>query len=82
MQVDRIAGGARLTGGVRGLGVCDVLRVELDPVQRSGVLEQLASRIAALEQAGHEAAGDAAPPRTHSRSPGRPASCSSWSAPA
>jgi hypothetical protein len=58
MQVNRIAGAARLAGGVRGLGVCDVLRVELDPVQRSGLLEQLTSRVAELERAGHDAVDD------------------------
>ncbi|MDA0159792.1 hypothetical protein OM076_05930 [Solirubrobacter ginsenosidimutans] len=60
MQVDRIAGVARLAGGVRGLGVCDVLRVELDAVQRPGLLEQLTVRTAALERAGSDPADDAA----------------------
>ena len=60
MQVDRIAGVARLAGGVRGLGVCDVLRVELDPAQRSGLLEQLRSRIATLERVGRGAADEGA----------------------
>jgi hypothetical protein len=50
MQVDRIAAVARLAGTVRGLGVCDVLRVELEPVQRAGLEAQLTARTAELEQ--------------------------------
>ena len=41
MQVDRIAGVVRVAGSVRGLGVCDVLRVELAPVQRAALEAQL-----------------------------------------
>lgn len=50
MQVDRIAGVARLAGSVRGLGVCDVLRAELAPVQRAGLEAELAARTADLER--------------------------------
>jgi hypothetical protein len=50
MQVDRIAGVMHLAGSVRGLGVCDVLRVELAPVQRAGLETQLKARTAALER--------------------------------
>lgn len=49
MQGDRIAVEAREVGSVRGLGVCDVLRVELAPVQRAGLQRRLAERVAALE---------------------------------
>jgi hypothetical protein len=52
MQADRSAGEARTVGSVRGLGVCDVLRIELDPVQRAGLELQLAARVAALERRG------------------------------
>src|ERR1700754_474848 len=34
MQVEGTAAALRVAGSVRGLGVCDVLRVELAPVQR------------------------------------------------
>ena len=50
MQVDRTAGTARVVGSVRGLGVCDVLRVELAPVQRGGLEQGLAARSAELER--------------------------------
>jgi hypothetical protein len=50
MQVDRIAGVVRVAGSVRGLGVCDALRVELAPVQRAALEAQLKVRTAALEQ--------------------------------
>jgi hypothetical protein len=50
MQADRIAGVAKTAGSVRGLGVCDVLRIELAPVQRAGLELQLAARVAALER--------------------------------
>jgi hypothetical protein len=50
MQVDRIAGVVRVAGSVRGLGVCDALRVELAPVQRAALEAQLTARTAALEQ--------------------------------
>jgi hypothetical protein len=50
MQVDRIAGVVREAGSVRGLGVCDALRVELAPVQRAALEAQLTARAAALEQ--------------------------------
>jgi hypothetical protein len=47
MQADRIADPARLAGTVRGLGVCDVLRVELAPCQRPALARELAHRAAA-----------------------------------
>jgi hypothetical protein len=50
MQADRIVAAARTAGSVRGLGVCDVLRIELEPVQRAGLELQLVSRVAALER--------------------------------
>jgi hypothetical protein len=50
MQVDRIAGVARVAGSVRGLGVCDVLRVELAPVQHAGLEAELTGRIAGRDQ--------------------------------
>lgn len=50
MQEDRSADAARVTGSVRGLGVCDVLRVELEPVQWSGLERGMAERIAELER--------------------------------
>jgi hypothetical protein len=49
MQEDRIAVEARLAGTVRGLGVCDALRLELEPAQRAGLEIALAARAAALE---------------------------------
>jgi hypothetical protein len=42
MQLEGTAAAPRLAGSVRGLGVCDVLRVELEPVQRPGLDAQLA----------------------------------------
>jgi hypothetical protein len=50
MHEDRSADPARVAGSVRGLGVCDVLRVELEPVQWSGLERGLAARIGALER--------------------------------
>jgi hypothetical protein len=50
MQVERIAGVVRVAGSVRGLGVCDALRVELAPVQRAALEAQLRARTVALEQ--------------------------------
>jgi hypothetical protein len=50
MQADRSAGAARTAGSARGLGVCDVLRIELEPVQRADLELQLAARVAALER--------------------------------
>jgi hypothetical protein len=50
MQSDRSAAEGRVAGTVRGLGVCDALRVELEPVQRAGLDIGLAARAAALEQ--------------------------------
>jgi hypothetical protein len=45
---DKEAGVAiRIAGSVRGLGVCDVLRAELAPVQRDELVTQLAARIVA-----------------------------------
>ncbi len=46
MQADRSAGAARLAGSVRGLGVCDVVRIELAAVQRAG----LARRVGGLDR--------------------------------
>jgi hypothetical protein len=50
MQVEGTAGGPREAGSVRGLGVCDVLRVELAAVQRRGLEERIAARVAELER--------------------------------
>ena len=50
MQVNRIAEAPDATGSVRGLGVCDVLRVELAPLQRAELVAQLAARVHALER--------------------------------
>jgi hypothetical protein len=50
MQVNRTAEAPDATGSVRGLGVCDVLRVELAPLQRAGLVAQLAARAHALER--------------------------------
>jgi hypothetical protein len=50
MQADRIAAAARTAGSVRGLGVCDALRIELESVQRAGLELQLEARMAALER--------------------------------
>jgi hypothetical protein len=47
MQADRSAETARLVGSVRGLGVCDALRVELTPAHAPGLRAQLEDRIAA-----------------------------------
>jgi hypothetical protein len=49
MQWDRSAAMAAMSGSARGLGVCDVLRVELAAVQRPSVVAALDARIAALE---------------------------------
>lgn len=48
---------ARLAGSVRGLGVCDALRVELAPVQRAGLEAAVAAVLAR-----RRAELDAAPP--------------------
>jgi hypothetical protein len=48
MQWDRSAAEAAMSGSARGLGVCDVLRVELAAVQRAGLAAALDARIAAL----------------------------------
>jgi hypothetical protein len=40
MQAERTAADAALSGSVRGAGVCDVLRVELQPVQRALLVER------------------------------------------
>src|SRR3954471_16811732 len=50
MQEDRSADPAHMAGSVRGLGVCDVLRVELEPVQWSGLERGLAARVGDLER--------------------------------
>jgi hypothetical protein len=49
MQWDRSAAMAAMSGSARGLGVCDVLRVELAAVQQASVVAALDARIAALE---------------------------------
>ena len=49
MQADRSVGAAREAGSVRGLGVCDVLRVELDPLQRALIDGRLAAHVETLE---------------------------------
>jgi len=50
MQSERSAEPSALSGSVRGLGVCDVLRVELQPVQRAGLEQALAAHAAELER--------------------------------
>lgn len=50
MQQDRIVSPARVAGSVRGLGVCDALRVELAPVQWAGLERGMGERVAALER--------------------------------
>lgn len=44
MQPDRTANQARLDSTVRGLGVCDVLRIELAPAHRPDLEAALAAR--------------------------------------
>ena len=41
MQSERTVEEAALSGGARGLGVCDVLRLELVPAQLPGLVEQV-----------------------------------------
>ena len=41
MQSERTVEEAALSGSVRGLGVCDVLRLELVPAQLPGLVEQV-----------------------------------------
>src|SRR4051794_34480499 len=48
MQSQRIAEASALSGSVRGLGVCDALRVELAAEQLPGLVEQLEAHSAAL----------------------------------
>src|SRR3954467_12709217 len=48
MQSERIADASALSGRVRGLGVCDALRVELAAEQLPGLVEQLEAHSAAL----------------------------------
>lgn len=50
MQADRSADPARLAGSVRGLGVCDVLRVELAACQHTALEQELGRRAAALRR--------------------------------
>jgi hypothetical protein len=50
MQQDRTVSPARVAGSVRGLGVCDALRVELAPVQWSGLERGLGAVVATLER--------------------------------
>lgn len=50
MHEDRSAGTAHLAASVRGLGVCDVLRVELAACQHVALQDALAARAAALER--------------------------------
>lgn len=47
------------SGGVSGLGVCDALRLELEPVQVPWLIDELDVLRAALEEAAHLALGDA-----------------------
>ena len=48
MQSERIAEASALSGSVRGLGVCDALRVELVAEQLPGLVEQVDAHSAAL----------------------------------
>src|SRR3954468_11470946 len=48
MQSERIADASALSGSVRGLGVCDALRVELAAEQLPGLVEQIEAHSAAL----------------------------------
>jgi hypothetical protein len=48
MQSERIAEASALSGSVRGLGVCDALRVELVAEQLPGLVEQIEAHSAAL----------------------------------
>jgi hypothetical protein len=50
MQWDRTAAEAAMSGSARGLGVCDVLRVELAAVQHASLVGALDGRIAALAE--------------------------------
>jgi hypothetical protein len=54
MQSDRSAAPAGASGSVRGLGVCDALRVELIGPQWPGLTRALDARIAALARAAPE----------------------------
>lgn len=53
MQSERTAEEAALSGGVRGLGVCDVLRLELLPGQLPQLVEQVDALRAPLERQSH-----------------------------
>ena len=48
MQSERSAEASALSGSVRGLGVCDALRVELAAEQLPGLVEQIEAHSAAL----------------------------------
>jgi hypothetical protein len=48
MQSERIAEASALSGSVRGLGVCDALRVELAAGQLPGLVDQIEAHSAAL----------------------------------
>jgi hypothetical protein len=50
MQWERTVEPAALSGSVRGLGVCDVLQVELMPVQLPQLIEQIDAMRASLEE--------------------------------
>jgi hypothetical protein len=50
MQAERTAEMAALSGSVRGAGVCDVLQVELQPVQRALLLERVETLRSSLEE--------------------------------
>src|SRR3954454_13988447 len=50
MQSERTVEEAALSGGVRGLGVCDVLRLELVPAQLPQLVEQVEGLRARLER--------------------------------
>src|SRR3954452_17652930 len=49
MQAERTAEQAALSGSVRGAGVCDVLRIELQPAQRALLLERVEALQSSLE---------------------------------
>lgn len=59
MQADRSADPARLAGSVRGLGVCDVLRVELVACQHAALEHELERRAAAVRRDLRELGGRA-----------------------
>src|SRR5206468_1641855 len=60
MHPERTADPARLSGSVRGLGVCDVLRLELEPIQLARLIDELDERAGDLDT-GLEIPGAARP---------------------